>query len=97
MFCYIKEWPNKMATLITEDGVVLCTCQNTDEAQQVWRDWKQQQKSKILAASESELQVLPYSPTILDWVKGFISEFYIRKNRMIVSGKNLFSVLGITA
>ncbi len=37
MFCYIKEWPNKMATLMTVDGVVLCTFNSIDEAQTVWR------------------------------------------------------------
>lgn len=35
----IKEWPNKMATLMTEDGVVLWTFSNVKEAEKVWKDW----------------------------------------------------------
>ena len=36
---YIKEWPNKMATLMTDDGVVLWTFSNVEEAHSVWCDW----------------------------------------------------------
>lgn len=39
MQCVIKEWPNKMATLMTEDGVVLWTFNNVEEARKVWQDW----------------------------------------------------------
>jgi len=39
MHYLIKEWPNKMATLMTEDGVVLWTFNNVEEAKQVWQDW----------------------------------------------------------
>jgi hypothetical protein len=39
MQCLIKEWPNKMATLMTEDGVVLWTFSNVEEARKVWQDW----------------------------------------------------------
>lgn len=46
MYCFIKEWPNKMATLMTADGVVLCTLSSTDEAQQVWHSWYRQQKDQ---------------------------------------------------
>ncbi len=50
MFCYIKEWPNKMATLMTVDGVVLCTFNSIDEAQTVWSAWHCQQKNPAQSA-----------------------------------------------
>ncbi len=34
MIFYIKEWPNKMATLMTENGVVLCTFQRKGKRNQ---------------------------------------------------------------
>ena len=39
MYCLIKECPNKMATLMTEDGVVLWTFSNIEEARTVWHEW----------------------------------------------------------
>ena len=39
MYCLIKEWPNKMATLMSEDGVVLWTFSSAEEARRVWLDW----------------------------------------------------------
>ena len=48
MYFYIKEWPNKTATLMTEDGVVLWTFPNVDEARKVWRDWYKIQEDRIL-------------------------------------------------
>jgi len=39
MYCLIKEWPNKMATLMTEDGVVLWTFSDVEEARRVWHAW----------------------------------------------------------
>lgn len=39
MNCLIKEWPNKAATLMTEDGVVLWTFSSIEEASKVWHDW----------------------------------------------------------
>ncbi|WP_172592432.1 hypothetical protein [Nitrosomonas supralitoralis] len=47
MYCLIKEWPNKMATLMTEDGVVLWTFSNVEEARQVWQDWCSLQNDKM--------------------------------------------------
>ncbi len=46
MYCLIKEWPNKMATLMTEDGVVLWTFSNAEEARKVWQDWCSQHNGK---------------------------------------------------
>ncbi|SEN46595.1 hypothetical protein [Nitrosomonas marina] len=87
MFCYIKEWPNKMASLITADGIVLCTCQNTDEAQQIWRDWKQQHlKSTTSAATETEIEIQSYSPTVADWLKTVVAGFYARTEKKVVNG-----------
>ncbi|MBL8496546.1 hypothetical protein [Nitrosomonas sp. JL21] len=48
MYCLIKEWPNKMATLMTEDGVVLWTFSNKEEARQVWQEWCSLQEKKML-------------------------------------------------
>ncbi|MBL8500648.1 MAG: hypothetical protein LZF85_06890 [Nitrosomonas sp.] len=47
MYCLIKEWPNKMATLMTEDGVVLWTFSNIEEARKVWREWCSLHKDSI--------------------------------------------------
>lgn len=47
MYCLIKEWPNKMATLMTEDGVVLWTFSDVEEARRVWQDWCSLQNDKI--------------------------------------------------
>ena len=47
MYCLIKEWPNKMATLMTEDGVVLWTFSDVEEARRVWQDWCSIKKKKI--------------------------------------------------
>ena len=85
MFCYIKEWPNKMATLMTADGVVLCTCENADEARKVWRDWKMQQKMPVSEQTESELEILPYSPTVADWLKAVVSSCYLGGSRKVVN------------
>lgn len=76
MFCYIKEWPNRMATLMTADGIVLCICKNTDEARKVWHDWKQQQlHPQTLNASGVELEVLPYVPTVTDRLRTVIASY----------------------
>jgi len=47
MYCLIKEWPNKMATLMTEDGVVLWTFSDVEEARKVWQDWCTLQNDRI--------------------------------------------------
>lgn len=87
MFCYIKEWPNKMATLMTADGVVLCTCENTDAAQQVWRDWKRQQlKLQSMDTADTELEILSYSPTVGDWLKAVVAGCYVRREKKVVNG-----------
>jgi len=88
MFCYIKEWPNKMATLMTSNGTVLCTCQNISEAQQVWRDWKRQQNPQISETTEAELQIVPYSPSpsVLEWLRTFVADYFERRNRKVVAG-----------
>lgn len=81
MFCYIKEWPNKMATLMTADGVVLCTCETTDEAKKVWQDWKQQH----LKLLDTEPEILPYSPTVADWLKAVVAGCYARREKKVVN------------
>lgn len=79
MFCYIKEWRNKMATLMTADGVVLCTFNSTDEALQVWHTWHQHQKKQTQSPNpppahskidvpEANLQIIPYATTFSNWL-----------------------------
>lgn len=53
MYCLIKEWPNKMATLMTEDGVVLWTFSDVEEARKVWQDWCSLQNDKIANQMEN--------------------------------------------
>lgn len=36
---FIKEWPNKTATLLAENGAVLWTFSSSDEAEKVAKDW----------------------------------------------------------
>jgi hypothetical protein len=36
---FIKEWPNKTATLLAENGTVLWTFSNVEEAENVAKDW----------------------------------------------------------
>ncbi len=47
MTFYIKEWPNKKATLMTEDGVVVDTFRDVEEARRVWQDWCKEQKGLV--------------------------------------------------
>lgn len=46
MHFIIKEWPNKMATLMTEDGVVLWTFSDAEEARRVCHAWRSLQKDR---------------------------------------------------
>lgn len=39
MYFYIKEWPNKTATLMAENGTVLWTFQCVEEAMAICREW----------------------------------------------------------
>ena len=39
MTFFIREWPNKTATLMADNGAVLWTFPSVDEAQKVCRDW----------------------------------------------------------
>jgi len=39
MTFFIREWPNKTATLMADNGTVLWTFPSVEEAQQVCRDW----------------------------------------------------------
>lgn len=52
MYCLIKEWPNKMATLMTEDGVVLWTFSDIEEARKVWQDWCSLRNDRISSQIE---------------------------------------------
>ena len=39
MNLYIKEWPNKTATLMLDNGTVLFTFYSVDDAMTACRDW----------------------------------------------------------
>lgn len=39
MAFFIKEWPNKTATLMADNGAVLWSFSSVEEAQQVCREW----------------------------------------------------------
>lgn len=39
MYFYIKEWFNRTATLMQENGTILWTFHNVQEAQKVCREW----------------------------------------------------------
>jgi hypothetical protein len=39
MTFFIREWPNKTATLMADNGAVLWTFGSVEEAQKVCRDW----------------------------------------------------------
>ncbi len=81
MYCCIKEWPNKMATLMTMDGVVLCTFESTDEAKKVWREWHQQQMQHQIAAknpqymlpTEPSIEKFPSNSSFSTWLKNIIT------------------------
>ena len=47
MVFFIREWPNKTATLMTEDGVVLWTFTNVKEAEFVCEEWYRVQKEDV--------------------------------------------------
>ncbi len=56
----IKEWPNKMATLMTEDGVVLWTFNNVKEAEKVWYDWRSLKEQKINNVQDTTVDLIYY-------------------------------------
>jgi hypothetical protein len=47
MIFYIKEWGNKTATLMTEDGIALWHFVSADEARRVLRNWYNVQDGDI--------------------------------------------------
>lgn len=47
MYFYIKEWPNKTATLMSENGTVLWTFHSVEQAQEVCREWYRVQENDI--------------------------------------------------
>jgi ABC-type multidrug transport system ATPase subunit len=54
MYFYIKEWPNKTATLMSDHGTVLWTFHNVEEAQEVCREWYRVQEGEIRYYLEAE-------------------------------------------
>ena len=40
MRAYIKEWPNKTATIMTEDGQVVWTFSSMEEARRACHEWQ---------------------------------------------------------
>jgi len=44
---FIKEWPNKTATLMSENGTVLWTFHNVEQAKEVCLEWYRVQQKDI--------------------------------------------------
>lgn len=42
----IKEWPDKSATLMTENGYNLATFNSLGEARQVYEEWRKSQQAR---------------------------------------------------
>ena len=40
MRVYIKEWPDKTATIMTGNGLVIWTCSSTEQARQACAEWQ---------------------------------------------------------
>lgn len=71
---------------MTADGIVLCVCKNTDEARKVWHDWKQQQlNAQVLDASDTDPEILPYSPTIANRLKTVVTDYYSRMEKKVAN------------
>ena len=47
MFFYIKQWPDKTATLMVKNGAALWTFCSVEEARQVCRDWYNIHKENV--------------------------------------------------
>ena len=93
MYCCIKEWPNKMATLMTVDGIVLCTFASTDEARKVWWEWRQQQMQRQMTSKnpqytlppEPNIEIFPSTSSFSAWLKNIVASCQSRKRRRVVS------------
>jgi len=49
---FIREWPDKTATLMADNGAVLWTFPSVEEARQVCRDWYRMQEIEQRAHGE---------------------------------------------
>lgn len=47
MYFYLKEWPNKTATLMSDNGTILWTFHNVEEAQKVCSEWYRVQEGDV--------------------------------------------------
>jgi len=47
MFFFIKEWPNRSATLMAENGTVLWTFASVEEARRVCNEWYRVQGEQV--------------------------------------------------
>lgn len=45
---FIKEWPNKTATLLAENGTVLWTFSSAEEAEKVCMNWYHVQEDNVV-------------------------------------------------
>ena len=43
MRLYLKEWPNKSASIMFDNGVTLFTCHDIESARSLLRDWYEYQ------------------------------------------------------
>lgn len=55
MYFYIKEWPNKTAILMAENGSILWIFHSVEEAQAVCREWYRVQDGDVEYYFENDL------------------------------------------
>jgi hypothetical protein len=62
MQIYIKEWPNKTASIITADGQVIWTFSSRESARQACREWRSLMSPEDTGSCDTPLsQPTPYS------------------------------------
>lgn len=57
MRIYIKEWPNRTATIMSANGQVIWTFSSTDEARQACSEWHNLVDGEPVIVSEDTLPV----------------------------------------
>ncbi len=51
----IKEWPDKRATLMTENGYNLATFNSLSEARQAYEEWRKSQQARDFKRQDTPL------------------------------------------
>ena len=61
MRIYIKEWPNRTATIMSDNGQVIWTFSSTEEARQACCEWHNLVDGEPVIVSEDVLPAGPVS------------------------------------